>query len=719
MKILKNVFLFWLVSGLILSCSDDDDVSFAFQNISAPTALAAVFDITQDDSGVVTLTPTATNATSFQVFYGDVDGETAEDVSPGDTAMHTYVEGEYTLRIVAIGLTGLTSELTRVVTISFTAPEDLAIVTEISAANPLEVTVTPTATNATVFDVFFGDEDNEEATVIMAGETATNVYEVAGDYTIRVVARGASVNTIEDTTEITLLDASGPIALPITFDDGTVNYALTAFNGVTYEVIENPAPGGSNPDVSQVGAVTNSGVNFEGGFYTLGTPVDFGGENKTITFDLWSDDAVPFLLKFEGGINGDERQVEVVADHTGSGWETLSFNFAVDGTKSFIDGNQGVGEPFVPVGQYAQLTFFIDGPGTTAGVFYIDNVEQEINLDPLALPITFDMATVDYGLTTFNGVAYEVVENPAPGGSNPDVSQVGAVTNSGVNFEGGFYTLGTPVDFSGDNKTITMQFWSDEAVPFLLKFEGGVNGDERQVEVVASHTGSGWEELSFNFAVDGTKSFIDGNQGVGEPFVPIGQYAQLTFFIDGPGTAAGVFYIDSIEQSTLPLFLPVDFDSAGVNYDITTFNGVTYEVVTNPAPGGTNPDVSQVGAITNSGVNFEGGFFSLDTPVDFSGANKTITLQFWSDVSVPFLLKFEGGVNGDERQVEVVATHGGTGWETLSFDFAVDGTKSFIDGNQGVGEPFVPVGQYAQLTFFIDGPGTTMGTFYIDDIIQE
>jgi len=155
-----------------------------------------------------------------------------------------------------------------------------------------------------------------------------------------------------------------------------------------------------------------------------------------------------------------------------------------------------------------------------------------------------------------------------------------------------------------------------------------------------------------------------------------------------------------------------------VSYDFGTFNGASYEVVDNPDASGANPTVTKVGAITNSGGQWEGGAFSLGTPVDFSGSNKTITMKFWSNVATPILLKFEGGVNG-ERQNEVIGTHGGSGWETISFNFATDATKSYIDGSQGVGEPFVPVGQYATMVIFVDGPGTTAGTFYMDDIIQE
>ena len=549
---MKNWLLLFLAVGLIVSCTEDDEVSYALQEISAPTNLSAVFDVAQDDSGEVSVTPTGQGASLFRVFFGDIEAETATEVSPGETVTHIYGEGEFTLRIVAVGATGLTSELSRVVTISFSAPENLLIETEISTTNPLEITVTPTADNVTVYDVFFGDVDDEEATTIMNGESAMHVYAEAGEYTIRVVARGAGTATAEATEVVTISGATEPIVLPITFDNANINYAFATFNGANYEVVDNPDVSGANAVASKVGAITNSGAQFEGGAFNLGTPVDFAGDNKTITMKFWSTTSLPVLLKFEGGVN-DERQTEVVANHGGTGWEELTFNFATDATKSFIDGNQGAGEPFVPTGQYSTIVIFIDGPGTTAGTFYIDDIAQSaLQKAPLALPISFDAPDVNYAFGTFNGASYEVVDNPDVSGANAVASKVGAITNSGAQFEGGFFVLDEPVDFGGTNKTIAMKFWSNVPVPVLLKFEGGVNG-ERQTEVVTSHGGTGWEILTFDFGTDAVKSFIDGNQGAGEPFVPEGQYLNLTMFVDGPGTTADTFYIDDAEQTTIKI----------------------------------------------------------------------------------------------------------------------------------------------------------------------
>ena len=551
MKQLKNVFVFLLAALSFTACEEEEIVSYVLQDISAPTNVNAIFDIAQDESGEVSVTPTAVGASTFEVYFGDVDNETPTQVAAGETVTHVYSEGEFLLRVVAVGPTGLTSELNRLITIAFTPPTNLDFDVDISQANPFEVSITPTADDATVFDIFWGDETDGVPTTIMAGATATHIYAEVGEYTIRVIARSASATTVELTETVNISGASDPIVLPITFDLPTVNYAFGTFNGASYEVVDNPDQSGANTSASKVGAITNSGNAFEGGAFTLGTPVDFSGDNKTITMKFWSNVPVPLLLKFEGGVNG-ERENEVVADHGGTGWEDISFNFAEDAVKSFIDGSQGVGEPFVPTGQYGTIVLFVDGPGTTAGTFYMDDIAQSAGdgggSNLLELPLTFDMAAVDYTPTTFNGASFEIVTNPDQSGANTSDSNVAAITNSGVNFEGLFWNLDTPVDFSTAEKTITMKLWSTVSLPVLLKFEGGVNG-ERQNEVVATHGGTGWEELSFDFAVDAVKSFIDGSQGVGEPFVPTGQYATLTMFIDGPGTAAGTFYVDDIAKA--------------------------------------------------------------------------------------------------------------------------------------------------------------------------
>ncbi|QWX82836.1 hypothetical protein H0I23_10210 [Cellulophaga sp. HaHaR_3_176] len=203
MKIIKNLVICFLTVIALNSCADDE-VSYAFNEVSAPTNVAASFNISNDDTGTVTLTPTAEGVTAFQVYFGDVEEETPTDAAPGQEVSHIYEEGEYVLRVVALSASGLTSEFNRNVSISFTPPSNLSA--DIIVVNNYEVSVTPTADDATVFDVYFGEALEEEATTIMAGEVATYTYAAAGDYTIRVIAKGASATTIEYEDTVSISD---------------------------------------------------------------------------------------------------------------------------------------------------------------------------------------------------------------------------------------------------------------------------------------------------------------------------------------------------------------------------------------------------------------------------------------------------------------------------------------------------------------------------------
>ncbi|NER19022.1 immunoglobulin-like domain-containing protein, partial [Spongiivirga citrea] len=162
-----------------------------------------------------------------------------------------------------------------------------------------------------------------------------------------------------------------------------------------------------------------------------------------------------------------------------------------------------------------------------------DTFEDEITVlipEVVALPITFDGANVNYEAGLFGGTSFDVVDNPAPGGTNDVASKVGAITNSGAAFEGIFFDLGAPIDLATE-KTIKMNFWSESAIDVLLKLE---EGSAASIETVVSHGGSGWEEILF--------SFTDA-----------AAYERLTLFVDGPGTTAGTFYIDDIVQVETPV----------------------------------------------------------------------------------------------------------------------------------------------------------------------
>ncbi|CAL68404.1 hypothetical protein [Christiangramia forsetii] len=687
MKHIKQLLVLFLAFNVFTSCEKEEETSYILQDVSAPTGISAAFDISNDEEGTVSVTPTAEGATEFQVYFGDTEGEDPLIVAPGETVNHTYAEGEYNLRIVAVGLTGLTSELVRVVTISFGAPSELEVDIEKSTTNPLEIIVTPTAVGATVYDIYFGDIEDEEPTTIMDGESANHIYAEEGDYTVRVVARGGGAATVEYSEEVSVSAASGASKLPITFDDATVNYAFETFNGANFEILDNPQLSGINSEESMVGAITNSGNAFEGVTFQLGEPVDFSGDNKTITLKFYSEVAVPLLLKFEGGVN-DERQNEVNANHTGSGWEEISFDFATNAKTSYISDSDPGGEAFVPEGQYATMTLFVDGPGTTAGTFYLDDVMQAGGEpgEAFKLPVTFDSETVAY---TNSGVSFEIVTNPNQSGINSTDTKVGAVTNAGANFEAITFTLDEAVDFSGDNKTITMKVYSEVAYPVLFKFETGVNG-ERANEVEVNHGGTGWEELTFDFANNARNSFVQGDDANnGQPFVPTGQYDQFSIFLDFAGATAGTFYIDDVFQATggdgsngggatgiTTTSFPVDFESAmnggaAANWSIfENADNPALEIISNPDASGVNTSATVAKFIARQGgQSFAGTITQLQNSLTLDESNSIVKIMVWKSVVSDVGIKFENPEGGSTGEIKVANTKTNE-WEELTFDFS-------------------------------------------------
>ena len=363
--------------------------------------------------------------------------------------------------ILAISLTGCTNddvELPKVIAgFTYTVNIDTGTVRFINISE-----------NSRIYIWDFGDGTN--STEINPTKTYAN-----GTYTITLTAKnpaGAS-DTFED--EITILIPE-IATLPISFDGENTNYNPETFGGASFAIVDNPDPSGSNTSTSKVGAVTNIGAAFEGFFFDLGSPIDLSTLGS-ISMNFWADSPVDVLIKLEEGSAG---PIEATASHGGTGWEVIYFTF--DSTAN-----------------YSRITMFVDGPGTTAGTFYLDDIMQMNTADipcpetVLELPIDFDCNGIDYTAKIAGNVSFEVVDNPELSGINSEASKVGKMTNVGENWENAFFNLDTAVDFSID-KGISLKLYSDQALPIKLKFE---DGTEAPVEADVNHTGSGWEELIF------------------------------------------------------------------------------------------------------------------------------------------------------------------------------------------------------------------------------
>jgi hypothetical protein len=143
--------------------------------------------------------------------------------------------------------------------------------------------------------------------------------------------------------------------LHITFDDDSKAFNFMSFNGASFKIINNPQLPKNNISPLKVGKITNSGNNWEGNYIDLKNPIHLENGN-TITVTAYSEMPLNLLLKLEE-INNKTISTECNVIHTGNGWEELKYTFSSSN-------------------KYNRLVIFIDGPGTTSGSFYIDDITQ-------------------------------------------------------------------------------------------------------------------------------------------------------------------------------------------------------------------------------------------------------------------------------------------------------------------------------------------------------
>jgi hypothetical protein len=214
MKLVKYVFSICLIALAIYGCAQDDDNTNFVDDVPAPTNVAVNLVVTQDNTGLVTLTPLAQGVTTFNIDFGD-GSDVATTVQPGTDVEHVYVEGIYQAAITAIGINGLTTTLSQEVEVSFNAPENLVVTIENDAAVSRQVNVTASADFALSYEVDYGQAGTDPM-MLNIDETISFIYDTAGPYTITVTAFSAAIETTTYTEEFVVTEILQPLtAAPI------------------------------------------------------------------------------------------------------------------------------------------------------------------------------------------------------------------------------------------------------------------------------------------------------------------------------------------------------------------------------------------------------------------------------------------------------------------------------------------------------------------------
>lgn len=365
MKKINIVFSFVILLVIAISCSVPDGISqdITIDKSVVPNDVNALIDITNDNSGKVTITPSATSAGTYSVYFGDGTAIPAL-VQFGSNVTHVYQEGEYTVKVVANGLNGVKTENTFPLSIVFRAPENLTVTFTKKVHN---LKVKANALYATSYVVFFGDVGaGEVGTPLANASEISHDYPAAGTYNVKVIALSGGIAQTEKITEVVITDA---FELPITFDNSNVVYSFVSSGNMTFQKVTNPKISGMNtsPTVGRffkvVGAPANSASTS-----LLDNPIDFSTGNKIrVLVYTTSASNIGKKLNLElqsavGGTPANGVAVLKVPLTTSGAWEELVFDFS---TISGIPANA----------KFNQLVFRFNDTSTGRNeTFYIDDI---------------------------------------------------------------------------------------------------------------------------------------------------------------------------------------------------------------------------------------------------------------------------------------------------------------------------------------------------------
>ena len=119
--------------------------------------MSLIFDVTADNTGLVTITPNGEGSQSYDISYGD-DSNEAVTLSPGESTEHIYNEGVYNVLLTATSVNGLTTEYSESLSVSYQAPQNLQVSIENDGAVSRVVRVTAIADFGISYEVDFGED---------------------------------------------------------------------------------------------------------------------------------------------------------------------------------------------------------------------------------------------------------------------------------------------------------------------------------------------------------------------------------------------------------------------------------------------------------------------------------------------------------------------------------------------------------------------------------
>ncbi|NLP57099.1 PKD domain protein [Lutibacter sp. B1] len=522
MKTLKYFLSIFILISAVLSCNEDELGSTDFvDSVVAPTNVTVVFDITQDNTGLVTITPNSEGAVSYDIYFGD-DTSDPVNVKQGKNITHIYAEGNYEVKVIAAGITGLKTEITQPLTVSFKAPENLVVTIENDAAISKQVNVTATADFATTFDVYFGEEGNDDPVAANIGETVSYIYAEPGIYTIKVVAKGGAIETTEyivENFEVTailqpLMKAPTP---PTRNETDVVSIFSDKYTNITVNEW-NPGWGQSTVlssfDVDGDNILKYDYLNYTGIVTDYDNPTDLS-TMEYIHFDYWTNDAESIGFKIVNTNQADgspEKESEItISEITEGEWVSVEIPLT-DFTTN--------------MSEITQMLFVSNGV-----TVFIDNLYFYKAPSGVMKLMIEDFEGTAPTFTDFGNAGVQVISNPDISGKNTSATVAQFTKPSGADtWAGSYFEVATALELS-TYSNISVKTWSPKVGAVVkLKLE---NSDASIVYEVDMNTtvANEWEELVYDFSE-----------------APVADYVRVVIFFDfGNSGDDTVYYYDEVQ----------------------------------------------------------------------------------------------------------------------------------------------------------------------------
>ena len=671
MKIINKITKVFIIIVMVFACNEEDNLSF-LDTIPAPSNVSAVFNITQDNTGLVTIFPTAEGATSFDIYFGDTTTD-PENIKQGNNIEHTYAEGSYEVKVVASNIKGDTAEITKQLVVSFKAPENLMVTVENDAAISKQVNVNATADFASMYE-FYSGEDNITQPVMTGniGEGISYQYANPGTYSVKVIAKGGAIETTEYTADFEVTEILAPVVSTVTppakndedvisiFSDAYTDVAGTDFNpNWSQSTIYNAF------DLNGDAILQYSNLNYQG--IDLGSEID-ASSMEILHLDIWTPDATSIdIYPLPNGVQpADERFVTKAL--TANSWTTINIPMS-----DFTD--QGL-----PVDKLKQFKFV--GSGTV----FIDNIYFYKAPSPTGTPIVFDDFEGNGNISTWAGddcgmnIAFA---NPFKDALN-DSDTVLEYNDTGGTYANVRFDKDSDFDLSDGNSVFTIKIYVPSSSitgsqPNQLSFklqDADPKPWERQSEIIKPIVLDTWQEVTFDFANDTVL-------GQTNP-LSITNFNRIVIQVNSENNSDKVIaYLDDLSYGneiavdTAP-FVKDDFEGNGT---ITTWAGDDCGMdndFANPFKDALN-DSDTVLEYNDTGGTYANVRFDISPDYDLTAKSKFSIKIYVPSSSItgsqPNQLSFklqDADPKPWERQSEIIKPIVLDTWQEVTFDFAND-----------------------------------------------